>query len=55
MTTKRAIRGTRTLALRITSELLYHLSHIGICRNRFSLNMIAENPAFVKGDARVFQ
>ena len=27
---KRAIRGTRTLALLITSELLYHLSHIGM-------------------------
>ena len=27
---KRANRGTRTLDLLITSELLYHLSHIGI-------------------------
>ena len=26
---KRANRGTRTLDLLITSELLYHLSHIG--------------------------
>ncbi len=27
---KRANRGTRTLDLLITSELLYHLSHIGM-------------------------
>ena len=27
----RANRGTRTLDLLITSEPLYHLSHIGIC------------------------